>query len=342
MFRFASPYMFALFAILPIAIMYQYRKKRQPVMTIPMVFKGVSSSFWLTIRGLTPALKYAALSLMIIAMARPQWGTQQIDISTEGVNIILSVDLSGSMAALDFKLKGKIVNRLEAVKSVVSDFISKRASDRIALVVFGTNAYTQLPLTRDYNTIASILERLQIGAAGDNTAIGDAIGISLKRLEDVKSKSNIIILLTDGQSNTGELSPENAADIAVQKKVKIYTIGVGTRGEAPFLVRHPVLGERYVYQKVDMDEKTLKNQKVDMDEKTLKNIADKTGGLYFRAEDSEGLKKIYDTIDKLEKTEAKVKSFAEYKELYPYFLFPAFVLLVLWIILVNTRFLSVP
>jgi len=330
MFRFASPYMFALFAILPIAIAYQYRKKRQPAMTIPMVFKGVSSSFWLTIRGLTPALKYAALSLMIIAMARPQWGTQQIDISTEGVNIVLTTDLSGSMAALDFKLKGKIVNRLEAVKSVVSEFISKRASDRIALVVFGTNAYTQLPLTRDYNTIASILERLQIGAAGDNTAIGDAIGISLKRLEDVKSKSNIIILLTDGQSNTGELSPENAADIAVQKKVKIYTIGVGTRGEAPFLVRHPVLGERYVYQKVDMDEKTLKN------------IADKTGGLYFRAEDSEGLKKIYDTIDKLEKTEAKVKSFAEYKELYPFFLFPAFVLLVLWIILVNTRFLSVP
>jgi len=330
MFRFASPYMFALFAILPIAIAYQYRKKRQPAMTIPMVFKGVSSSFWLTIRGLTPALKYAALSLMIIAMARPQWGTQQIDISTEGVNIVLTTDLSGSMAALDFKLKGKIVNRLEAVKSVVSDFISKRMSDRIALVVFGTNAYTQLPLTRDYNTIASILERLQIGAAGDNTAIGDAIGISLKRLEDVKSKSNIIILLTDGQSNTGELSPENAADIAVRKKVKIYTIGVGTRGEAPFLVRHPVLGERYVYQKVDMDEKTLKN------------IADKTGGLYFRAEDSEGLKKIYDTIDKLEKTEAKVKSFAEYKELYPFFLIPAFVLLVLWITLVNTRFLSVP
>ncbi len=322
--------MFALFAILPIAIAYQYRKKRQPAMTIPMVFKGVSSSFWLKIRGLTPALKYAALSLMIIALARPQWGTQQIDISTEGVNIVLSVDLSGSMAALDFKLKGKIVNRLEAVKSVVSEFISKRASDRIALVVFGTNAYTQLPLTRDYNTIASILERLQIGAAGDNTAIGDAIGISLKRLEDVKSKSNIIILLTDGQSNTGELSPENAADIAVQKKVKIYTIGVGTRGEAPFLVRHPVLGERYVYQKVDMDEKTLKT------------IADKTGGLYFRAEDSEGLKKIYDTIDKLEKTEAKVKSFAEYKELYPWFLLPAFVILGLWSILVNTRFLSVP
>lgn len=299
-------------------------------MTIPRVFKGVGSSFWLKIRGLMPILKYAALSLMIIAMARPQWGTQQIDISTEGINIVLTTDLSGSMAALDFKLKGKIVNRLEAVKSVVSDFIAKRTSDRIALVVFGTNAYTQLPLTRDYNTIASILERLQIGAAGDNTAIGDAIGISLKRLEDVKSKSNIIILLTDGQSNTGELSPENAADIAVQKKVKIYTIGVGTRGEAPFLIRHPVFGERYVYQKVDMDEKTLKT------------IADKTGGLYFRAEDSEGLKKIYDTIDRLEKTEAKMKSFAEYKELYPYFLFPAFVLLGLWIILVNTRFLKVP
>lgn len=330
MFRFASPYVFALFIIIPIAIAYQRQKTRSPAMVIPLAFKGVRASFWLKIRWLIPALKYAALSLMILAMARPQWGTQQIDISSEGVNIVLTTDLSGSMAALDFRLKGKVVNRLDAVKSVVLEFISKRTSDRIALVVFGTNAYTQLPLTRDYNTIASILDRLQIGAAGDNTAIGDAIGISLKRLEDVKSKSNIIILLTDGQSNTGELSPENAADIAVQKKVKIYTVGVGTRGEAPFLVKHPILGERYVYQKVDMDEKTLKS------------IADKTNGLYFRAEDSEGLKKIYDTIDKLEKTEAKVKSFAEYKELYLYFLFPAFVILGLWILLVNTRFLSVP
>lgn len=330
MFRFASPYFLMLLVIIPIAMLYRRKKRFDPVMAVPMGIRSVKSSIFLKIGKMLPVLKYVALAVMIVAMARPQWGTQQVDVSTEGVNIVMALDLSGSMAALDFKLKGKIVNRLDAIRSVAEEFISKRGNDRIALVVFGTNAYTQLPLTSDYNTIASILGKLQIGAAGDNTAIGDAIGISLKRLEDVKSKSNIIILLTDGQSNAGEISPEAAAEIAVQRKVKIYTIGVGTRGEAPFLVRHPILGDRYIYRKVDMDEKTLTD------------IAKKTGGLYFRAEDTEGLKKIYDTIDKLEKTEIKMKSFAEYKEFYQYFLLSAFVILCIWIILSNTRFLRVP
>ena len=319
-----------LLMIIPTAILYRRKKRFDPVMAVPMGIRSVRPSIFLKIGKMLPTLKYAALALMIVAMARPQWGTQQIDVSTEGVNIVMAVDLSGSMAALDFKLKGKIVNRLDAIRSVAQEFISKRANDRIALVVFGTNAYTQLPLTSDYNTIASILDKLQIGAAGDNTAIGDAIGISLKRLEDLKSKSNIIILLTDGESNAGEISPEAAAEIAVQRKVKIYTIGVGTQGEAPFLVRHPILGDRYVYRKVNMDEKVLTD------------IAKKTGGLYFRAEDTDGLKKIYDTIDKLEKTEVKLKSFAEYKEFYLYFLLSAFVILCIWIILSNTRFLRVP
>ncbi len=330
MFRFASPYFLMLLMIIPISILYRRKKRFDPVMAVPMGIRSVKSSIFLKIGKMLLGLKYAALALMIVAIARPQWGTQQIDVSTEGVNIVMALDLSGSMAALDFKLKGKIVNRLDAIRSVAQEFISKRANDRIALVVFGTNAYTQLPLTSDYNTIASILDKLQIGAAGDNTAIGDAIGISLKRLEDLKSKSNIIILLTDGESNAGEISPEAAAEIAVQRKVKIYTIGVGTQGEAPFLVRHPILGDRYVYRKVNMDEKVLTD------------IAKKTGGLYFRAEDTDGLKKIYDTIDKLEKTEIKMKSFAEYKEFYPYFLLSAFVILCIWIILSNTRFLRVP
>ncbi len=292
--------------------------------------KNINQSGILHIRRILPLLKYSALSLMIIAMARPQWGTERINILTQGINIILAVDMSESMAALDFKREGKIVNRLEAVKGVIRDFIAGRNGDRIGMVVFGSEAYTQLPLTRDYNTIASVLERLEIGAAGPNTAIGDAIGISLKRLEDIESKSNIIILLTDGQSNSGELSPDTAADIAVSKKIKIYTIGAGTRGKAPFLIRDPIFGERYVYQMVDIDEDTLKK------------IADKTNGMYFRAENTEGLKKIYETIDKLEKTEVKVETFAEYNEFYPYFLLPAFMILSIWIILSNTRFLRVP
>lgn len=332
MFRFATPYFFLLFLIIPIAIFYRNRRQMHPSMGLSdlSLFRSFQPSPFLVMGWILPVLKYAALCLLIIAIARPQSGTRKENILTEGINIILAVDLSGSMAALDFRRSGKIVNRLEAVKGVVQEFIAKREGDRIGLVVFGDNAYTQLPLTRDYNTIASILERLEIGAAGKSTAIGDAIGISLKRLEDIKSKSNIIILLTDGQSNAGELSPETATEIAVQKKVKIYTVGVGTRGDAPFLIKDPLFGERYVYQRVDMDEDTLKH------------IADKTGGLYFRAEDTEGLQNIYDTIDRLEKTEIKVEVFAEYNELYPYFLIPGFAILCLWIILSNTRFLRIP
>ena len=292
--------------------------------------QDIGASLALKIYWIIPLLKYTALCLLIVAMARPQWGTRQVSVSTPGINIVLAVDLSESMAALDFKREGKIVNRLEAVKGVIHDFVATRSGDRIGMVVFGTQAYTQIPLTRDYNTIATIMERLKIGAAGKQTAIGDAIGISLKRLEDIESKSNVIILLTDGQSNAGELTPETAAEIAVEKGVKIYTIGVGTRGKAPFLIKHPILGEQYVYQQVDMDEDTLEK------------IAEKTGGLYFRAENTEGLQQIYDTIGNLEKTEADVKTFAAYNEFYRYLLLPAFVLLCLWIVLSNTRYLRAP
>ena len=198
------------------------------------------------------------------------------------------------------------------------------------MVVFGSHAYTQLPLTRDYNTIVSMLERLQIGAAGKQTAIGDAIGISIKRLADIESKSNIIILLTDGQSNAGELSPETAGEIAREKNIKIYTIGVGTRGKAPFLVNDPLFGQRYVYQRVNIDEDTLTA------------IAEKSGGLYFRTENLDGLRQIYDTIDKLEKTEVKVDIFADYSEIYPWLLIPAIVLLSAYVVLRNTRYLVVP
>ncbi len=332
MFRFASPYMFLLLAAILAAIFYRTRKRTHPVMGASSLsaVRNLSPSPFLIIQRLLPVLKYAALCLMIIAMARPQSGTERHNVLTEGINIVLAVDLSESMAALDFRRKGKIVNRLEAVKGVIQEFISKRNGDRIGTVVFGSEAYTQLPLTRDYNTIASILERLQIGAAGKATAIGDAIGISLKRLEDIKSETNIIILLTDGQSNAGELSPETATEIAVQKGVKIYTVGVGTRGKAPFLVKDPFFGERYIYQQVDIDEDTLRD------------IAQKTNGLYFRAENTQGLQKIYETIDRLEKTEVKVETFAEYSELYSYFLIPAFVMLCLWVVLSNTRFLKMP
>ena len=332
MFRFAHPYFFVLLLIIPAAVLFRSRKRFDPVMGMTTLsgLAGFRPSWAALLYRFLPILKYAALILMIAAMARPQWGTRQVDMTTEGINIILAIDISESMAALDFKQGGDVVNRLTAVKGVVNDFISKRKGDRIGMVVFGSEAYTQIPLTRDYHTITTVLDRIEIGAAGKSTAIGDAIGISVKRIADIKSKENVIVLLTDGRSNSGELSPEMAADIAAEKNVKIYTVGVGSKGKVPFLVHHPLWGDQYVYQRVDIDEGTLKE------------IAEKTGGRYFRAQDTEKLKSIYDTIDALEKTEVKVKIYSQYNEWYMYLLVPGFVLMVCWIILVNTRFLRIP
>jgi Ca-activated chloride channel family protein len=331
MFRFASPYFLILLAVIPLTVWYR-RRQTPAALASSGIAAAVSlkATFALAFNRIMPAFYYAALVLMVAALARPQWGTQQIVMDTKGVNIILAVDLSESMSALDFQLHGKTVNRLEAVKSVVQDFVAQRSGDRIGMVVFGTQAYTQLPLTRDYTTITAMLDRLAIGAAGGRTAVGDAVGISLKRITDIESRSNVIILLTDGRSNSGELDPLAAADIAREKGVKIYTVGVGGQGRAPFLMNDPIFGQRYVYQRVDLDESTLKQ------------IAERTGGLYFHAEDTDGLHKIYNTIDEMEKTEVKVKTFAQYDELYLYLLLPALAFLGIWIVLINTRFLKVP
>jgi Ca-activated chloride channel homolog len=335
MFRFAAPYALLLLGLLPLMA---YLRGRRPAAALShsglAAVAGLKPTLALRLRRAIPWLKWLALALMVVALARPQWGVRQNTILSEGINIVLAIDLSESMAALDFKKEGKIVNRLEAVKSVVADFIETRSAeqsgDRIGMVVFGTNAYTQLPLTRDYSTLIRILDRLEIGAAGKSTAIGDALGISVKRLADIESVSNLIILLTDGRSNSGSLSPEAAAQAAKSRGIKVYTIGVGSKGKVPFLVKSPLFGERYVYQRVDIDEAALKR------------IAAKTEGLYYRAEDTESLRKIYATIDAMEKTEAEVKTFDQYNDLYIYALLPALALLMLWTLLVNTRFLEVP
>jgi Ca-activated chloride channel homolog len=332
MFRFASPYFLLL--LLPLVGIVFYRRKRvhQPTMASSSlaVVGDVRVSIFLRLRWIVPAFYYSAILFLIIALARPQMGVEETFLPTKGINIILALDLSESMGAMDFKAGGKFVDRLTAVKGVVKDFIEKRNQDRIGVVVFGSHAYTQLPLTRDYNAIATILERLKIGSAGPNTAIGDAVGIAVKRLLDIKSKSNVIILLTDGESNSGQLAPSDAVRIAKAKKIKIYSIGVGRRGLAPFLIDDPIFGKRFVQRRVNMDEKSLKT------------IAKQTGGLYFKAEDTQGLAKIYDTINQLEATEVKVKTFAQYRDLYSPSLLAALVLLAAVILLNNTRFLRVP
>lgn len=331
MFRFASPLFLLLLFVVAFAIFLKLRNKSKNTIKVSSL-KGVdnlSSSVMGKISNIIPVLKIISLILLIVALARPQWGDKKINVTTQGVNIILALDLSESMRALDFKKNKKIVTRLEAVKIVVRQFILKREGDRIGMVVFGSNAFTQLPLTRDYNTIAFILDHLKIGAAGPRTAIGDAIGISLKRLEDIKSKSNIIILITDGKSNSGELSWQDAIKIAVQRKVKIYTIAVGTKGEAPFLV-DGLFGKQYVYQKVD----------VDLD--ALRTIAEKTQAGFFEAGDLKSLGQIYEMINNLEKTKVDVEKWVEYKELYPGLLGIGLILFLMVIILTNTRFLRVP
>lgn len=331
MFRFASPLFLLLLIVLAIIIFFKEKNKRKRHIKVSSLqgMKTGSVSVMEIISKLLPAIKILGLICLILALARPQWGDKKINITTEGVNIILALDLSESMRALDLKIDDEIVTRLAAVKSVVREFIMKREGDRIGMVVFGSNAYTQLPLTRDYNTISFILDKLEIGAAGPRTAIGDAIGISLKRLEDIKSKSNIIILLTDGKSNSGELSWQDATKIAADRKVKIYTICVGTKGKAPFLV-NGLFGQRYVYQNVD----------VDLD--ALKKIADQTSGSFFQAGDTKDLAKIYDMINNLEKTKVDVKKWVEYKDWYSSLLVTGLAFILLYLVLNNTRFLRVP
>ncbi len=331
MFRFASPLFLLLLLAAALILFLKLRKKNSSHIKVSSLkgLENTSYSFMVTLSKLVPILKISGLIFLILALARPQFGDKKISATTEGVNIILALDLSESMSALDFKKDTKIVTRLEAVKGVVLDFIMKREGDRIGMVVFGSNAFTQLPLTRDYNTIAFILERLKIGAAGPKTAIGDAIGISLKRLEDIKSESNIIILLTDGKSNSGELSWQDAAKIAANREVKIYTIGVGQKGKAPFLVSD-LFGQRYVYHEVDVDLKALET------------IAKQTNASFFQAKDLKSLGKIYEMINNLEKTKVDIEKWVEYKELYPWFLVPGLILLLFYILLSNTRFLKVP
>jgi len=233
------------------------------------------------------------------------------------------------MKAIDFKLNNREVNRLEVIKDVVNDFLDKRDSDRIGLVIFGDEAYTQCPLTTDKNTLKSFLSWVRIGIVGEGTAVGDAIAVSLKRLKDQTTKSKIIILLTDGRSNAGSLSPESATELAVGLGIRIYTIGVGSNGPVPYIEQTP-FGPKRIFAKLDLDEDLLKS------------IAEKTGGRYFRASDTHELKEVYSVIDQLEKTEIKTKEYNDYFELYRWFVMSSILFFIVEIILTNWVCFSIP
>lgn len=262
-----------------------------------------------------PLLQILALILIVIALARPQYKNTTVERNAEGIDIVLTLDISTSMKAEDLK-----PNRLEAAKEVAESFINKRISDRIGLVLFARKSFTMVPPTLDYDLLKQLLSDVEMGVVEDGTAIGMGIATAVNRLKESRAESKVIILLTDGQNNSGEIDPVTAADLALSHNIKVYTIGAGTRGTAPYPVRDPIFGDRY------------QNIEVNIDEDMLTQIAEVTGGTYFRAIDTENLQEIYNQIDKLEKTEIEEVMYTDVQDLYPRFLLPGILLLFLSII----------
>ncbi|MBU0984482.1 MAG: VWA domain-containing protein [candidate division Zixibacteria bacterium] len=277
-------------------------------------------------RGVLPILRILAVVLFVVAFARPRSGTEVREMTSEGVDIMLALDVSSSMQAEDFKP----YNRLHVAKEEIKKFVDKRLNDRIGLVVFARVSFTQCPLTVDYDVLLRFVDMVDFGLIEDGTAIGMAIANAVNRLRDSDSKSKIIVLLTDGDNNAGEIDPLTAANLAAAFDIKIHTIGVGKDGNAMFPVQHPLFGKQYVYQPTTIDEKTLKE------------IAQATGGKYFRARSGEELEEIYSIIDQMEKTEIKINAHMQYKELFHFFAYAGLLLLALEMILGSTIFRKLP
>ncbi len=276
------------------------------------------------------AFWFLGLACWIVGMARPQIGHGRTEIQASGIDIVLALDLSGSMASLDLKLDGQPASRLEVVKSVTSKFIEARPNDRIGIIAFAGRPYLVSPLTLDHGWLLTNLERLKLGFIEDSTAIGSAVAASVNRLREQKSKSKIIILLTDGMNNAGKIMPQTAADVAKTLGIKLYTIGVGVRGEAPMPVED-AFGRKH-----------LEMIKVDVDEETLKKIAETTGGQFYRATDTDSLREIYGQIDKLEKSVNTMKTFESYEEKTAWFLVPGLAFVMMETLLAQTRFRRLP
>jgi Ca-activated chloride channel family protein len=276
------------------------------------------------------ALTYLALALFIVALARPQFGRVTTRVQATGVDIMLVLDVSRSMLAEDFTIGNRRANRIDAVKLVTEQFIRERPNDRIGLVAFAGRPYLVSPLTLDHDWLIRNLERLRIGLVEDGTAIGSAIASAANRLKDKEAKTKLIVLLTDGDNNAGKVQPLTAAEAAKALGIRIYTIGAGTEGEAPF----PLTNQfgRTVYR----------NVLVKFDEKTLQEIAAMTSGQYFRATDTNSLRTIFGEIDKLEKSKVEVEKTAQYRDLFMWFLIPGLACLALEILLSQTVWRRLP
>ncbi len=333
-FHFASPWLLSLLIFVPfLAARYFWASRRTQPATLKhtsvSMVRDVPRSWRITLRPILSMLRLLAIALIIIALARPQIVQAKEIISGEGVEIALALDISGSMASLDFAPQ----NRLEASKSVIGDFIASRQYDKIGLVIFSSEAFSLSPLTLDHNMLERSLNDVQLASdlgLEDGTAIGLGIANAANMLMDSESESKVIILLTDGMNNAGEIDPLTAAEAAKALGVKVYTIGAARPGEVPVPVESMLGGTQIVYQESLLDEETLQQ------------VAEITGGRYFRAENSQGLQSIYNEINDLEKSQVEVQVFNQYFELAALLLVPALIIILLELALRNTILRKLP
>jgi len=323
---FGQPWFLLLLIVIPVLIWWYVTKnnRRQASIIISDVSAKGLSSWKTSFRHLPFVFRLLAIIFIIAAIARPQTMFEEQNAEGEGVDIVLCIDVSGSMTAQDLT-----PNRLEAAKNVAIDFVNKRLTDRIAIVIFSGESFTQCPLTTDHAVLISAIENIRNGLLEDGTAIGSGLGTSVDRLRTSKSKSKVVILLTDGENNGGLIDPQTAKEIAKAFQVKVYTIGVGTDGYAPQPVNTP-MGV------------VMQQGKVSIDEKLLKEIANETGGKYFRAKDNDGLAGIYDEINSLEKSKVEISTRTRYTEKFFPFVIAALALLFLEMLLKFTVFRKFP
>lgn len=306
-------------ALVPVGVFWVSRSIRRPSLRFPStgglrVLTPPSRAAW---HLLPLGLRAGVLGLIVVALARPQQGLEASRLRAEGIDIVLALDTSTSMLAEDFEWRGQRRNRLAVVKEVVKEFVAHRPNDRLGLVVFAGRSYTLCPLTLDHGWLLAQLDRAQIGLVEDGTAIGSGIATSLNRLRNSNAKSRVMVLLTDGVNNAGTVSPDAAAQLAKALHVRLYAIGAGTKGLAPYPTTGPF--GRIVYQSV----------KIEVDDEGLTRIAQEAGGQYFRATDTESLRTIYGQIDRMEKTSFEQPHSLAYQERYPWFVAPAILLLLL-------------
>jgi Ca-activated chloride channel family protein len=332
MIHFLQPQWFWLLTLLPLVMV--WRGRPGPVAAIEYSNVGLAREVARLSRSRAGSwvwlLAIVAGILMIAGLARPQRLHSRTEVTLNGIDIVLGLDISGSMQALDFAIEHQRINRIEVVKSVVSKFIEERPNDRIGLIAFAGVPFLISPLTLDHDWLQQNLGHLSVASVDDGTAIGSAIAACVNRLRMTPAKSKVVILLTDGVNNTGKISPLAAAEAAKSMGVRIYTIGVGARGKAPIPVKDDA-GRMHVVM-----------ADVDVDEKTLQAIADETGGKFYRATDTDSLRKIYEEINRFEKTAQTVQRFEHIEELYPWALIPALGILGLGSVLQHTRLRRLP